>query len=77
MDRRVMMGGVSKYRTARPASRFHVPASTTYVTMGAREGEGEGEGILYYLTWLRMTRVLSALTIRSWFHGQLPPYDTF
>ena len=27
--------------------------------------EGEGEGILYYLTWLRMTRVLSALTIRS------------
>ena len=29
------------------------------------EGEGEGEGILYYLTWLRMTRVLSALTIRS------------
>ena len=28
-------------------------------------GEGEGEGILYYLTWLRMTRVLSALAIRS------------
>ena len=35
------------------------------IQIGRKDGEGEGEGILYYLTWLRMTLALGALAIRS------------